>query len=478
MINTTTKQDKMKAKRLFQNISFFIISCLCITCVQDGDYNIPTLNTEEPIVDGTIIQVDAVLGVLGQKTVEEGVNAKATFLNTNNYMEGYIVSSDRSGNFFEQLIIQDKSLNPTRGIRLLIDVNPLYTTYEFGRKVFVKLDGLSVGIENGMATLGVLSGNKVLKVPSFLQKEVLIRSLKTEAITPLEVSIEDFSDKLLNLYIKINNVQFTRRSIIGSDPLTFAAEPYDLFNGNRVIESCDTGGRSIVSTSTFSSFKGLKLSHKRGSFEGILSKNFYGNAFNLILNEPTGLVFDDTNRCDPNILVCSGDSGGNTEIFKENFTDLSAKNLKDKGWLNTNISGGDFDFRIGSFSGNKYAEITGYGSKEKYFEVWLITPIINLNSTVNEELSFEIQASYDNGNILTAFITNAFTGDATTTEWVQLDAIIPSGPSGGYGDFELVDPINISCVEGDVRIGFRYVGSDPSTTTRYNIDNIKITGGK
>ncbi|WP_158237162.1 hypothetical protein [Aquimarina sp. MAR_2010_214] len=54
--------------------------------------------------------------------------------------------------------------------------------------------------------------------------------------------------------------------------------------------------------------------------------------------------------------------------------------------------------------------------------------------------------------------------------------MIPRGPLNAFGNATPSGPINLSCLEGTIRIGFRYVGGDPRATTRYHIDNIKIIG--
>lgn len=458
------------------NLKIALSLCMLLAftaCVQDDDFKVSPLVEEEPVIENQI-GVDAIIGELAQAIADDGDDAKVTFEDSANYMVGYVVSSDRAGNFFEELVIQDRAENPTAGIRLLIDVNPLFTFYEFGRKVFIKLDGLSVGMENGVPTLGVLNGNEVDKVPSFVQEEVIVRSAETATIVPLEITFEDFSDDIVNLFVKINDVQFTKADI--ENTLTFAGEPTDEFDGERNLFSCELGTTAILSTSTFADFKGFALPATRGSFEGVLSKNFFGDTFNLVLNGAEGLVFDNNLRCDPNVLDCDGVSGGSNVVFEEDFSGSSISDLIAAGWINTNVTGGDLDYVVGSFSGNQYAQISGFNSDEAEFEVWLVTPEINLDGSTAEELSFDIQSNFDNGTILTAFITDNFTGDVGSTEWTQLDALIPTGPASGFGSFEPVGPINISCLDGNVRIGFRYLGGDPDATTRYHIDNLEVSG--
>lgn len=446
------------------------------SCVEDDEFKIPELTIEEPVIDGNVIKPDAVLGMLAQSISREGENSKVTFENTENYVEGYVISDDRAGNYFEELIIQDAAADPKAGLKILIDVNPLFSTYEFGRKIYIKLDGLSVGLVNGVPSLGVLAGNVIDKIPSFLQKEVLLRATEVASIVPKEIMMEDFSDPLLHQYIRINNVQFSKNQVLMDNPFTFAAEPFDQFDGERILESCQTGRRAILSTSTFSDFNGLQLPQQQGSFTGILTKDFFGETFNLVLNDPSGLVFENPDRCDPQVLECEGDSAGTLVVFEEDFTNKTISDLESEGWVNSNVTGGALVYSIGSFGGNQYAEITGFDSGETAYEVWLITPEIDLATTKMEQLSLDIQSGFDNGTILTMYITNNFTGNISQTSWTQLDAIIPIASSNGFGVFEPIGPTNISCLEGKVRIGFKYAGGDPSQTTRYHIDNLKIRG--
>ena len=157
-------------------------------------------------------------------------------------------------------MIQNASANPTAGIVVQVDVNPLFTFYEFGRKVWIKLDGLSVAEDNGVVQIGVRNGNDLEKIPSPLRNEHIIRDAEIATITPLELSIGDFSNDKENLFIRLTDMQFNRGDVLGPNgPLTFAAEATDQFDGERNLESCADNASVILSTSTFSDFKGLTL---------------------------------------------------------------------------------------------------------------------------------------------------------------------------------------------------------------------------
>ena len=110
-----------------------IIALLTITsCVQDDDFSTPDLTATDPVLDGEVISVSALRNLF----LQEGETVDLT--ESTQYVEGFVISSDESGNWFEEIIIQDNATAPTAGVRILIDESPLFTYYEIGRKIFVK----------------------------------------------------------------------------------------------------------------------------------------------------------------------------------------------------------------------------------------------------------------------------------------------------------------------------------------------------
>jgi len=461
----------MKTFKLNKIFILLLVMAVVTSCVKDDDFEIPDLSIVEPNISADdIISITALAGILAQSgdpvvTIEE----------TGKFIEGYVISSDEGGNFFKQLIIQDAPENPTRGVKILVDVSPLFVSYEVGRKVFVKLDGLTVGTSNGSLALGVRNGNNVARIPFPDREKFILRSGITEEIVPLPLAIEDFSMDKVNLFIRLNDVQFNRNDVLGPNPKTFAAEPGDQFDGERLVESCASNATTILSTSTFASFKGLNLPKDRGNLDVVLVRDFFDEFYTVYLNTPAGINFDNENRCDPDIIACEGPSGGSDTLLSQNFEGLTNINqLTD--WVNVNVSGGSVRYVLGNFSNNNYAQISGFASGEATIESWFVTPNLNFDNFSQEQLNLDMEAAFDNGKILSVLITNAYSGDVTTTEWETLDVNIPTGPSSGFGGFQPSGPINISCFDGNVRIAFKYVGSDPSATTRYHLDNIEITG--
>ena len=482
----------MKTLKINKLILLLLSFVLVNSCVQDDDFETPNLSFDEPNISN-VREMSSLAGDLAQEQSandnifepqpldysNESDTVSYLFNENDEYISGYVVSSDEAGNYFEELIIQDKAENPTIGIKLLIDVNPLFTKYEVGRKIYVKINGLSVGITNGVLTLGSLNGGEVDKIASSQETLFIQRSNEVATIVPLPLNISDFSVDKTNLMIALNDVQFNRNEVLNeeSDLTTYASSQSDQFDGERTLESCASSASAIFSTSTFADFKGLPLPTGRGSMNAILSRNFEGEAFIISVNTPEDILFDNAERCDPIVFECDGPFGGGSVLFSENFTAYAnIGQAEAAGWTNINTTGGSLEYVLGNFSGNKYAQISGFGSSQAEIDTWLVTPEINLDATTGESLTFDLEVAFANSVILSVLITDDYTGDVTTTEWLPLDVVIPSTPASGFGGFNNVGNINISCLDGNVRVAFRYQGSDPSATTRYHVDNVTVRG--
>jgi len=393
-------------------------------------------------------------------------------------IEGYVISSDKSGNFFKELIIQNtplaESLNtqdPRLGLRVILDRENLFENFPVGRNVFIRLNGLAIAENAGTLTIGFPNVSEIIPIPDEIANNFVIPGGEIASIEPLQASINDLTENNINTLVELSNMQ-VRLNQLG---LTYAGEPIDNFDGERNLQSCSDQGNIRMFTSTFASFKSIPLPEGSGTITSIFTKNFFGNENIIIIRDPNDLALQEE-RCDPEVFSCNGVSGNGTPIFSEDFeTFNSIDDYVSIGWENINITGNTL-WEIGNFSGNSYAEITGFNSNNMDIQTWLITPAINMDTTEEEELSFDIQASFDNGTILSVWFSTNFTGNVATANWQLLEVTIPTGPINGFGNFVRVSPINVSCINGNAYFAFFYQGSDPNATTRYHIDNITISG--
>lgn len=183
-------------------------------------------------------------------------------------------------------------------------------------------------------------------------------------------------------------------------------------------------------------------------------------------------------RCDTEYLSCGETPEERSKIiFEENFDGVTSNTtLNSRRWTNVNVSGGEKKFTPALSAGNRILRISAYNTNESLLEAWLVTPKIDLSNSVSEVLSFDIRSSFDKGMILEVYITQDFTGDPKTTVWTELDANIPLGPSSSNSEIFKNSKIDISCLDGTVWVGFRYLGSTYDKTTTYDLDNIRVLG--
>ncbi len=78
-------------------------------------------------------------------------NGKAVEITRNLVIGGQVVSSDRSGNVYRELYIQDQ----TGGLAIKVGKSSLYSDYRVGQWVYVDCKGLTLGSYRGMPQLGV-----------------------------------------------------------------------------------------------------------------------------------------------------------------------------------------------------------------------------------------------------------------------------------------------------------------------------------
>ncbi len=477
------KIKTMKTIKLNKFVILLLSFVVFNACVEDDNFDTPNVSVQPIEFDegDTFTDIDAVLGIYNQSGELE------TFDNLPNgdlYMEAYVVSTDEGGNFFEEIVLQDKAENPTAGIVIQVDVNPLFTQYEFGRKVYIKLDGLSVSEDNGVIQLGRANGNNLDKLSATQRVEHIFRDPEVATIVPLEVNISDFSNDLESLFIRLNDVQFNRNDVLGENVLTFAAEDDDQFDGERVLESCANSSTVILSTSTFSDFNTLLLPANRGSIDGILTRDFFDDFYTLVINTPEDINFDNDMRCDPIELSCGlAATVGANNLFSDDFETQSTNSLvSGNGWTNyieagtegweaytqggTNSSQG-ISARVGSFNSGDASTIA-----------WLITPAIDLDANSAVTLSFETSNSFSDGSNMELLFSNDWDGTesgiATATWGVLPDAYVVQD-SDFFGEWFESGNVDLSCGSGTIYIAFKYTGSGESAFDgTYELDEISI----
>ncbi len=268
-----------------ETIGLFLLVTTFLGCVKDQNFSTPTVDCVEPeiTVTNTIQQVKDMYTFGG-----------ATVIDTDVIIEGYVVSSDKSGNIYKTLSIQDKPENPTSAIKISIDETNMYTKYDVGRKIYVKLKGLAVGYSFGSVQIGQAVAGELARISAFEVKNHLFRSCEVAEIVPKKVAISELNESMLEMLIEIENVQFKTTDL----GLSFA-NVEDTETVNRVLENfnsnCNLADEVIVRNSGFSKFKNQLLPEGKGSIVAVFG-NFYDD-FQLYLRDTDDVKFTEE-RCD------------------------------------------------------------------------------------------------------------------------------------------------------------------------------------
>lgn len=427
-----------------------------IACVDDEDYAVPMITIEEPEVEVNFT-IAAVLEKIGSTPtlIESEVPL---------FLEGYVVSSDEAGNFHKSLVIQDKPENPTAGISISTQATNMYIFYEPGRKVYVRVDGLYVGTFRGLPSLGENAEEiDYMSVAEFDAR--VLRSNTVEEILPQTLSINQIDEKSLNTLVQLNEVEFLAEYA----GLTYA-HPENNFGVDRELQDCYSN-KVTLRTSGFADFKSEKMPTANGSLTAVVS--VFHTTYQLFIRDTEDVVFHDE-RCEERDLDLDWKMP-----FKETFSTHSAGvgvyvNLP--GWTNINAHGGEGRFEVREFNGNKFAQVSAFGSQEEIFEAWLITPNIHLDKE-SPVLVFDTKDGFFNGEAFTVHIATDFEENPFTATWEDITdrVVLPVGHYDWEPDFTNSGEVDLSdYMEEKIVIGFRYLGGDFAITTTYQLDNIEI----
>ena len=270
---------------------FLLTAITFLGCQQEDSFDIPSeIGTEENA------QLNALLAQIenGDKTVISIAQLKDYFVYRRVHTfasdvvaKGYVVSSDNTGNFYNEIYLQDAPENPTAAIHIMLDYADVYTVFNFGREVYIDLKGLHIGearIGNGIISIGGeinTDGDEVESIRRLDISDHLFRSKTTVDITPHTVTFSEIDKSHIGMFVAIEHVRFSPTE--QGKPFV---DPKDYYDTQRTLEACE--GEAItpflLETSAFANYKDLPLPSGTGTIKGIVSKTYNGSDFVLTLN--------------------------------------------------------------------------------------------------------------------------------------------------------------------------------------------------
>lgn len=406
----------------------------------NSDYQL-FLRTEEDVdMTGERSTIN-ILGVGALKSRAEGaISDKA-------YIEGVVTLAPKNGNITERnVVLQDE----TGGIVVRFN-SSVASLIDEGDVLRIALKG---------STLGSFADVKQISDLEFSGKvdgENIVTKVSTGASLPAPVKVtlsEVLSGNYQSVLVEVEDIQFI------TDDVNKAV------SGTRTITDCSS--KLAVYTRSNASFASNKTPEGGGKIVAVAS-NYYEEK-QLLLRNTSDFSSMSAERCaEPDAL------------FYENFEDISNTGydvwVSLDGWENISETGGTEKWEAREYSNNKYAQISAYNTGETSMKVWLLTPEIDLDNSTGEVLTFQTKDGYNNGEGLEVLISTNYSGNVASATWTTLDADLASGTSSGYASaFTESGPIDLSSYSGKIRIAFKYTGGDPSLTTTFQVDEVKILG--
>ena len=329
-------------KKYFSIIRIFILSLTVFltSCVQDDVYSTPDLQGKCQDLTPT-------------KTIAE-VKAAFALASTNNVtitediiIEGYVSSSDESGNVYKTIYLQDAPENPTQGLVVSVDAVSTYTSYPQGSKVYIKLKGLAFGKYGNVLQVGYMNIDPVTntsefgRIPEKLVKEHLVRSCAPKAkIVPKVITLSQLSssiDPLIGALVQVNNAEFPINLLCNVYAPNGASVDRQIVDPTRNTPATTR----VVRNSGFASFAAEQLPSGNGTFVGVLSR--YNSTYQFYINRVSDLNMKGA-RLDGTTPSCTFNTTGKTmktvAEVKAYFTGTLAQ-IPDNAYLKAQVTAND-----------------------------------------------------------------------------------------------------------------------------------------
>jgi len=326
---------------------------------------------------------------------------------------------------------------------------------------FLESGGVTVGdsIRVYLKDCIISTYNELLQIDNIQNDSNIIilankRYVEPQLLTIADVNTGNYESQL----IRLDSVQF----LDGELGKTYAdAEA----SANRGLEDCD-GESILVRTSNYSNFAFDPLPGGKGSLIAIAG--VFGTTQQLYIRTLDEVNLDGT-RCD----------GGGTPVdpvdeINEDFETASPDvDIMLEGWLNI-IEAGDRKWQGKDYSGNTYAQSSGYQSGLDEMICWLITPPINVQGTkILKFLSAKAYWEHQSDEPLEVLASTDFDGtNIETATWTKLNPYI-AGQSDTDNEWYESGDVDISSFSGVCYIAFKYSGSDTESTS-LRLDDIKV----
>jgi DNA/RNA endonuclease YhcR with UshA esterase domain len=280
----------MKPVFKFFTFALLAFATVLIPACVDLNFDEPPLEGEDPglTANTTIAQLKSRLTVSGSfVAIEDDV-----------IIRGVVVADDRSGNFFQSIMLQDE----TAGIDVRISISNAYNFFPIGRELYIKCKGLVLGDNSGNIQLGgyTYTQNGSVRLGNIVNTAAFIfRSKKVGEPAPRVRTINELNASDISTLVRLENVEFAP-----VDTAEFYADAAGLRTLNRTVQDCN-GNTITLRTSGFATFAVDLTPKGKGSLTAIYT--VFGATKQLFIRELSDVQMEGTR--------CAGGSGPGGDII-------------------------------------------------------------------------------------------------------------------------------------------------------------------
>ena len=390
-------------------IRFLIVSSMFVSCVKTKDFDPPEILCNDDLIANVTIREVKMLYTDSTVQIHDDL-----------VLEGFVVSSDKEGNFFGNLHFQDSPIDPAQGLEIEIDVRDSHLFYAVGQKVLIKLKGLYLGKSKGVFKIGGVFtsfGNiSVGRIPAMaVNRHLFVSCASPTIIDPLLTTMGELNDDMISTLVQFDGLEV----VSGEEGLPFAVPQEET---KRRLKDCD-GNEIVLLNSGYADFQAEPLPAGNGKVTGILTKE--NSTFQLVIRDLADMDLTGE-RCPP-------DQRTSDQIFISELADPDNN------------------------TGARFVELYNSGPQPLSLKGWSLRRYTNANTevsstidltdfTIGAESTFVISPNKEEFELV-----YGFTPDLGTKT---------GGPADSNGDdnLELVDPF------GTVIDIFGVVGEDGSGT--------------
>lgn len=297
----------------FNTATLVITTCLVMASCQKKFTDPPLIGNPDVVANITIKDIKARYN-----------SGKPVAITDDAVIEGIVSCDDKSGNYYQQIAIQDA----TGGVLLRLGTFNLFNNYPVGRKVFVKLKGLYLGQYSGTLQFGggidspyINQGGVTLLAANLIDQHV-IKGALNQPLVPQVVTVSQLStniqDKYVSTLIKLVGFEFAS-SELGKNYAD------DNQSGNRIIQGCTSPSTNKITlrTSNYCNFATLPVAQGNGEIIGVYS--FFGSTKQFTIRDTTDVRFYNP-RC-PTSAGNGSINLGATSPFNINFDNIATSSL-------------------------------------------------------------------------------------------------------------------------------------------------------